>query len=115
MDRDPGDRVFLSQSEQPLVHEGYVNDVLKKTDCIRLAFTRLMKRLDIPQDRGFYALRKTAASEIERIDPMCTEGYLGHSRRGLTNHYAVRDWDRIDVAVLELSGSFNFESTTEPA
>lgn len=62
-----------------------------------------MKRLDIPQDRGFYALRKTAASEIERIDPMVTEMYLGHSERGLKKHYAERDWARLDSEIMELA------------
>ena len=108
MNGDPDDRVFVSESGQPLVHERYVDDVLKKTDCVRLAFTRLMKKLDIPQDRGFYALRKTAACEIERIDPMVTEMYLGHSERGLKRHYAERDWARLDAAILELNESFNF-------
>lgn len=61
-----------------------------------------MKRLDIPQDRGFYALRKTAASEIERIDPMATEMFLGHSQRGLIKHYAERNWLRLDEAIMEL-------------
>ncbi|MBL4810608.1 MAG: tyrosine-type recombinase/integrase [Phycisphaerales bacterium] len=102
MDGKPGDRVFVSRSGQRLVHEQYVDDVLKKTDCVRLAFMRLMKSLDIPQDRGFYALRKTAACEIERIDPMVTEMYLGHSERGLKRHYAERDWARLDEAIMEL-------------
>lgn len=61
-----------------------------------------MKRLDIPQDRGFYALRKTASSEIERIDPMATEMLLGHTERGLKRHYAECNWPRLDKAVIQL-------------
>jgi len=102
---EPGDRVFLSKNGKPLVHERFEKtDKLKfkKTDSIRSAFYRLMKKTDIPIGRSFYSLRKTAASELEMIDPAVTEMFLGHSEKGLKKHYAERDWARLDAAITKL-------------
>lgn len=98
LDGEPNDRVFLSKSGFPLVREYFVDDKFKRTDAIRSAFFRLMKKTKVPNHRGFYSLRKTAASEIEMIDSAVTEMFLGHSEKGLKRHYAERDWERLHIA-----------------
>lgn len=102
LDGEPNDRVFLSKSGHPLVREYFVNDKFKRTDAIRSAFFRLMKKTQLPNHRGFYSLRKTAASEIEIIDSAVTEMFLAHSEKGLKRYYAARDWNRLDAAVVIL-------------
>ena len=102
LDGEPTDRVFLSKSGHPLVREYFVDDKFKRTDAIRSAFFRLMKKTKLPNHRGFYSLRKTAASEIEAIDPAVTEMFLAHSEKGMKRHYAERDWNRLGSAIMEL-------------
>ena len=104
IDGKPNDRVFLSAKGLPLVREYFVDDKFRREDSIRRAFTRLMKKTKVPNGRGFYSLRKTAASEIEAIDPAVTEMFLAHSEKGMKRHYAERDWARMDKAILELWG-----------
>ena len=60
-----------------------------------------MKKAKIPNGIGFYSLRKTAASEIEAVDPAVTEMFLAHSEKGLKKHYTERDWARLDAAIME--------------
>ena len=104
LDGKPNDRVFLSKSGHPLVREYFIDNKFKRTDAIRSAFFRLMKKTKTPNHRGFYSLRKTAASEIEAIDPAVTEMFLGHSEKALMKrHYAERHWARLDAAIMELS------------
>jgi len=95
----PDERVFLSRFGKPLVQEEYRNDKLRRSDGIRTMFEKLRKRVGLQTGRGFYTLRKTAATEIERIDPTVTEMFLGHVERGMKKHYAGRDWERLDAAV----------------
>lgn len=102
----PDDRVFLSNSGQPLVREYFVDDKFNRTDAIRSAFFRLMKKTKTPNGRGFYSLRKTSASEIECIDPAVCEMFLAHSEKGMKRHYAARDWNRLDAAIKELEQTF---------
>lgn len=109
LDGKPNDRVFLSQSGHPLVREYFIDDKFKRTDAIRSAFFRLMKKIDMPNHRGFYSLRKTAASEIEVIDPAVTEMFLAHSEKGQKKNYAERDWARLDKAIMELRESFELK------
>ncbi len=52
--------------------------------------------------RGFYCLRKTGASLIEKIDPLATEMYLSHAEPGMKRSYAERDWDRLGRALIEM-------------
>ena len=99
LDGEPDARVFRSKNGRPLVHERIVDDKLKKTDSVRSAFSRLTKKLGINGGRGFYTLRKTAASEIEKIDPLATSMFLGHAERGMKKHYAERDWERLGLAI----------------
>ncbi len=115
LDGKPNDRVFLSKSGHPLVREYFVDDKFKRTDAIRSAFFRLMKKTKVPNHRGFYSLRKTAASEVEKIDDSTTSMFLGHSEKGLMKrHYAERDWARLDMAITELSQPFVFDSNECP-
>jgi hypothetical protein len=65
-------------------------------------FEKLRKKAGLESGKGFYTMRKTAATEIERIDPIVTEMFLGHVERGMKRHYAERNWDRLDAAVMEL-------------
>ena len=58
--------------------------------------------------RGFYTLRKTAASEIERINPWVTGMFLAHSRREMKKHYAMPHWDALDAALAEMGRRFDF-------
>ena len=109
----PNDRVFLSKSGLPLVREYFIDDKFKRTDAIRSAFFRLMKKTKIPNHRGFYSLRKTAASEIEIIDSAVTEMFLGHSEKGMKRHYAERDWNRLDVAIVELQRRFELDNESQ--
>ena len=51
-------------------------------------------------------MRKTAASEVETIDPAVTEMFLGHSEKGLKRHYAERDWARLDAAIEQMQTIF---------
>jgi hypothetical protein len=62
----------------------------------------LRQKTGINDGRGFYCLRKTGASLIERIDPQATEMYLSHSEKGMKKNYAHRDWGRLDVALDEM-------------
>ena len=68
-----------------------------------------MKKTKVPNHRGFYSLRKTAASEIEAIDPAVTEMFLAHSEKGMKRHYAERDWARLDAATMKLSKAFELQ------
>lgn len=106
LDGEPTDRVFLSKSGHPLVREYFVDDKFRRTDAIRSAFFRLMKKTKMPNHRGFYSLRKTAASEIEAIDPAVTEMFLAHSEKAMKKHYVERDWSRLDVAITKLDNVF---------
>jgi integrase len=105
------DRVFLTQIRQkekntgeapkhkPLVRNVIRNGKLTKSDCIKNLFWRLRRKTGINDGRGFYCLRKTGASLIERIDPQATEMYLSHSEKGMKKNYAHRDWERLDNAL----------------
>ena len=103
---EPEDRVFLTCRGNPLVHERFEKDKMKKSDAVRSAFSRLTKQLEINGGRGFYTIRKTAASEIEKIDPAVTEMFLGHSEHGLKRFYAERNWNRLDTALRKLRHRF---------
>jgi integrase len=69
------------------------------SDAIRNAFERLMDKVGINGHRGFYALRKTGATLIEKIDPAVTEMYLAHAEPGMKRAYAQRDWGRLAQAL----------------
>ena len=54
--------------------------------------------------RGFYCLRKTAATESEKIKPLVTEMFLGHTERGMKRHYAERHFALLDEALGVMEG-----------
>ena len=66
LDETPNDRVFLSKSGHPLVREYFIDDKFKRTDVIRSAFIRLMKKTRTPNHRGFYSLQKKRQLQKER-------------------------------------------------
>ena len=53
-------------------------------------------------------MRKTAASEIERINPLVTGMLLAHSPRKMKEHYAVPHWDALQEASEEMGRRFDF-------
>lgn len=102
-------RVFLTQKKketdipQPLLRENIKeNGKLTKSDAIKNAFWRLLRKTDINGGRSFYSLRKTGATLIEEIDPLATEMYLSHSERGMKRNYAKRDWGRLARALKKM-------------
>jgi len=107
---DGTERVFLTEKRstdtlcnEPLIRAKIKADgSLDRTDVIKCAFFRLQKKTGINGGRSFRSLRKTGASIIEQIDPMCTEMYLSHSERGMKQFYAQRDWSRLSEALQEM-------------
>jgi len=60
--------------------------------------------------RGFYTLRKTGASQIERINPLLTGMFLAHSPREMKKHYALPHWESLDSAIAEMGRVFGVDS-----
>ncbi len=76
------DRVFLGRNGLPLVRRRLVDGRYRHKDAIANAFDRLLKKSGLQQTRkGFYCLRKTGASLVERFDPLAAEMYLAHAQR----------------------------------
>ena len=103
------DRVFLTQKKkatdepQPLFRDSIKdNGKLTKSDAIKNAFWRLLRKTDINGSRSFYSLRKTGATLVEEIDPLVTEMYLSHSERGMKRNYAQRNWRRLARALKKM-------------
>jgi hypothetical protein len=98
------DRVFATSSGLPLVRDEIVDGTRKLSDAIKCLFWRAQKRTGINGGRGFYCLRKTAATEIEKINPLVTEMFLGHAERGMKRHYAERHFELLDEALGKMEG-----------
>jgi hypothetical protein len=103
------DRVFLTQKKrntdipQSLLRENIKEDgKLTRSDAIKNAFWRLLRKTKINNGRSFYSLRKTGATLIEEIDPLATEMYLSHGERGMKRNYAQRDWRRLARALKKM-------------
>src|ERR1035437_447238 len=96
--------LLARQTPQPLVHDGVVDGVRKKTDAVKCLFWRVQQKTGINGGRGFYCLRKTAVTEIEKINPLVTEMFLGHAERGMKRHYAERSFGMLDEALGEMEG-----------
>lgn len=95
--------IFTGKNGKQLVHSRIDEEgKMKHTDSIKSRFWRLQKKAGIKKVKGFYCLRKTAATEIERIDPLVTEMFLGHSMKGMKKHYVQRNWESLDAAVEEM-------------
>ena len=94
--------VFVSLNDLPLVRRVIENGKFTKSDAVKNAFDRVMKKVGPSGHRGFYCLRKTGASLVEEIDPSATEMYLGHVEPGMKKHYAQRDWGRLERALVEM-------------
>lgn len=108
-DAKGGDRVFVTGFGLPLVHDEIIDGKRRKSDSIRCLFWRIQKKTGINGGRGFYCLRKTAATEIEKIDPLVTEMFLGHAERGMKKHYAERHFELLDEALEKLEGIFGLK------
>ena len=67
-------------------------------------FFRLQQETGINGGRSFYCLRKTAATEIEKINPLVTETFLAHAERGMKRHYAERHFELLDEALGVMEG-----------
>lgn len=93
------DRAFLTARGTPLAQSGWRDGKFYRTDSIACSFRRLMKKAGIDGGRSFYSLRKTGASEIEKIDPTVTEMYLAHSEKGMKKNYAERNWEALGRAL----------------
>lgn len=104
------DLAFRTASGTPLVTSELRDGKLKRSDTVKCQFWRLMRKVKLDGGRGFYSLRKTGASQIERIDPAVTEMYLAHSERGMKRNYAERDWDRLGRTLDQLETHFNLKA-----
>jgi hypothetical protein len=51
---------------------------------------------------ALYCLRKTAATEIEKTNPLVTEMLLAHTEKGQKRHYAERTCTMLDAALGEM-------------
>lgn len=102
------DRLFVTADGHPLVQATW-NGKLSKTDAIKNSFWRLRRKVGIDDGRGFYALRDTGSTQIERINPLVTEMYLAHTEKGMKRHYAERDWDALAEALDELDQYFGLQ------
>jgi integrase len=94
------------------VHDEIVDGKRKLSDAIKCLFWRAQKKTEINGGRGFYCLRKTAATEIEKIDPLVTEMFLGHAERGMKRHYAERHFEQLDEALEKLAGAMGLVNGT---
>lgn len=98
------DRVFRTSFGLPLVHDEIFNGKRRKSDSIKCLFWRVQRKTKINGRRGFYCLRKTAATEIEKINPLVTEMFLGHVEKGMKKHYAERHFELLDEALGMMEG-----------
>ena len=98
------DLVFRAKkgSGEPLVRSIWQDGKHRRCDTIKCMMWRLQQRVGINDGRAFYALRKTGATMIERINPAATEMYLAHSEKGMKKNYAERDWEALDQVLTEL-------------
>ena len=96
------DRVFLNANGLPLLRRECVDGKLKFSDAIRNLFWRLQRRTGINDGRGFYCLRKSAATEIQRIQATVTEMFLAHAERGMKKHYVEWNWAALDGVLDQL-------------
>ncbi len=99
---DSDSRVLLNENGAALVTSRIVNGRQKKSDAVKNGFFRVMRKLNIDGQRGFYSLRKTGATMIEQIDPTTTEMYLCHAENGMKKVYAQRDWERLGKALVAM-------------
>ncbi len=102
------DRVFKTERGLPLVHNAVIEGVRKQSDSVKCMFWRVQQSTGILGGRGFYCLRKTAATEIEKINPLVTEMFLAHTEKGMKKHYTERHFEPLDEAIMEMAEVFSF-------
>ena len=98
------DLVFRTAKGYPLVHDEAIGGKRRKSDAVKCMFFKLQRKLGINGGRSFYCLRKTAATEIEKINPLVTETFLAHAERGMKRHYAERHFELLDEALGVMEG-----------
>ncbi len=74
--------------------------------ALRIYFGEPSRKPGINGGRGFYCLRKTAATEIEKINPLVTEMFLAHTEKGMKKHYTERHFEPLDEAIMEMADVF---------
>jgi integrase len=97
---DPA-RALLNENGKQLVSSEVVDGELKQTDCIRLAYTRVCKRLRI-KCKPLKLLRKTGSSAIHKHKDFATLDslWLGHAPNTMAGqHYSQADFERLDEAI----------------
>jgi integrase len=92
---NPKGLAFLTEDGRPLVRREFY-----KLDAINDAFSRLCKTAEV-ENRGFYALRRTAIDMIEDIAGESVAQMMGsHQPRSITHrHYARRKWNKLHEAM----------------
>lgn len=110
----PEGRLFKTAEGLPLVHDDFIDGKRKKSDAVKCLFWRAQRRTGINGKRGFYCLRKTGATEIEKINPLVTEMYLAHTEKGQKRHYAERTYTMLDAALEEMRCVFNLSISAIP-
>jgi integrase len=95
---NPKGRAFLTEDNLPLVRRGEY-----KTDAIAQSFARLCKTAKV-DNRGFYALRRTAIDMVDDIAGESVAAMMGsHRPRSITGkHYATRKWPKLHKALRRL-------------
>jgi integrase len=92
---NPKGLAFLTEDGLPLVRRKPY-----KADAVRQSFSRLCKAAKV-EDRGFYALRRTAIDMVEDIAGETVAQMMGsHRPRSITGrHYARRKWHKLHRAM----------------
>jgi integrase len=91
--------VCLSDRGEPLLEQTPTRD----RDAIRQAWRMILDRSGLPSNRrlSFGKLRKTGAWMTKTIGGLeVSEMYLAHVELGMNKHYAGRDWDKLDAALM---------------
>jgi len=104
------DLMLLTNTGKPLFQGRIKPDgSLAVTNIVKLAFDRVKKKLKMPCRRGLKSLRKSAANEIEKINPALTSLFLAHSDSRVAKHYVTRHYtelfeviDRLDRDIYKL-------------
>jgi hypothetical protein len=95
---NPKGRAFLTENNLPLVRQGEY-----KTDAIAQSFAGLCKTAGV-ENKGLYALRRTAIDMIDDIAGESVAAMMGsHRPRRITaKHYARRKWPKLHKALRKL-------------
>ncbi len=111
------DFALVGEEGNALVSERIKDDgTPTRTDSIKLAFNRLLKKCDINDGRGFAIFRKTGANAIAKQyqdAPHLTDLYLAHSAKGMKVHYARQHYDSLHSATNWLATLYGFDKADQ--